>query len=81
MSENQKAFAAFLAKKDIVFSAKRYGIDAFGRNGTGLVCIPADWDNFKNLGAAAWRCHSGGYRYLRAGGHRPLPWQFPSAMR
>ena len=24
MSENQKGFAAFLAKKDIVFSAKRY---------------------------------------------------------
>ena len=27
MSENQKGFAAFLAKKDIVFSAKRYGIE------------------------------------------------------
>lgn len=36
MSENQKGFAAFLAKKDIVFSAKRYGIDALGAMAQGL---------------------------------------------
>ena len=36
MSENQKGFAAFLAKKDIVFSAKRYGIDALGAVAQGL---------------------------------------------
>ena len=36
MSENQKGFATFLAKKDIVFSAKRYGIDALGAMAQGL---------------------------------------------
>ena len=36
MSENKKGFAAFLAKKDIVFSAKRYGIDALGAMAQGL---------------------------------------------
>ena len=36
MSENQKGFAAFLAKKDIVFSAKRYGIDDLGAMAQGL---------------------------------------------
>lgn len=36
MSENQKGFVAFLAKKDIVFSAKRYGIDALGAMAQGL---------------------------------------------
>ena len=36
MSENQKGFAAFLAKKYIVFSAKRYGIDALGAMAQGL---------------------------------------------
>ena len=36
MSENQKGFAAFLAKKDIVFSANRYGIDALGAMAQGL---------------------------------------------
>ena len=36
MSKNQKGFAAFLAKKDIVFSAKRYGIDALGAMAQGL---------------------------------------------
>lgn len=33
---NQKGFKAFLAKKDIVFSAKRYGIDALGAMAQGL---------------------------------------------
>ena len=36
MEKNQKGFAAFLAKKDIVFSAKRYGIDALGAMAQGL---------------------------------------------
>lgn len=36
MGENKKGFAAFLAKKDIVFSAKRYGIDALGAMAQGL---------------------------------------------
>lgn len=31
MSENQKGFAAFLAKKDIVFQQSRYGIDALAQ--------------------------------------------------
>ena len=33
---NKKGFKAFLAKKDIVFSAKRYGIDALGAMAQGL---------------------------------------------
>ena len=32
----QNAFARFLARKDIVFSAKRYGIDALGAMALGL---------------------------------------------
>ena len=36
MSENRKGFAAFLAKKNIIFSAKRYGIDALGAMAQGL---------------------------------------------
>ena len=35
---NKKGFKAFLAKKDIVFSAKRYGIDALGAMAQGLFC-------------------------------------------
>ena len=34
--ENKTGFSAFLAKKDIVFSAKRYGIDALGAMAQGL---------------------------------------------
>lgn len=33
---NQRGFKAFLVKKDIVFSAKRYGIDALGAMAQGL---------------------------------------------
>ena len=50
MEKNQKGFAAFLAKKDIVFSAKRYGIDVIiTRDKTGFaqsalpVCHPSEW--------------------------------------
>ena len=35
-NSNKKGFKAFLAKKDIVFSAKRYGIDALGAMAQGL---------------------------------------------
>ena len=34
--ENQKGFSAFLRRKNIVFSAKRYGIDALGAMAFGL---------------------------------------------
>lgn len=34
--QNKRGFAAFLAKKNIVFSAKRYGIDALGAMAQGL---------------------------------------------
>ncbi|WP_434309050.1 PTS transporter subunit IIC [Hominifimenecus sp. rT4P-3] len=34
--ENQKGFSAFLKRKNIVFSAKRYGIDALGAMALGL---------------------------------------------
>ena len=35
-TKKQGAFAAFLAKKDVVFSAKRYGIEAMGAMALGL---------------------------------------------
>ena len=34
--KNKSAFARFLARKDIVFSSKRYGIDALGAMALGL---------------------------------------------
>lgn len=36
MEQQKKGFAAFLERKDIVFSAKRYGIDALGAMAQGL---------------------------------------------
>ncbi|MBR4015785.1 MAG: PTS sugar transporter subunit IIC [Anaerotignum sp.] len=36
MKQQKKGFAAFLERKDIVFSAKRYGIDALGAMAQGL---------------------------------------------
>ena len=36
MSKEQNSFQKFLARKNIVFSAKRYGIDALGAMAQGL---------------------------------------------
>ena len=72
MSENQKGFAAFLAKKDIVFSAKRYGIDALGAMAQGLFASLLIGTILKTLGQQLVPSR----RRSQA-----LPWQFPSAMR
>ena len=80
MSENQKAFAAFLAKKDIVFSAKRYGIDALGAMAQGLFASLLIGTILKTLGQQLalpfWWISVPSRRRSQA-----LPWQFPSAMR
>ena len=77
MSENQKGFAAFLAKKDIVFSAKRYGIDALGAMAQGLFASLLIGTILKTLGQQL------GVAILVPSRRRSqaLPWQFPSAMR
>ncbi|MBR5815807.1 MAG: PTS sugar transporter subunit IIC, partial [Anaerotignum sp.] len=51
--ENKKGFKAFLAKKDIVFSAKRYGIDALGAMAQGLFASLLIGTILKTLGQQA----------------------------
>lgn len=50
---NKKGFKAFLAKKDIVFSAKRYGIDALGAMAQGLFASLLIGTILKTLGQQA----------------------------
>ena len=50
---NQKGFKAFLAKKDIVFSEKRYGIDALGAMAQGLFASLLIGTILKTLGQQA----------------------------
>jgi len=53
MSGNKKGIKAFLAKKDIVFSAKRYGIDALGAMAQGLFASLLIGTILKTLGQQA----------------------------
>ena len=50
---NKKGFKAFLTKKDIVFSAKRYGIDALGAMAQGLFASLLIGTILKTLGQQA----------------------------
>ena len=49
-NSNKKGFKAFLAKKGIVFSAKRYGIDALGAMAQGLFASLRSGTILKTLG-------------------------------
>lgn len=42
MSKEPGSFKQFLARKNVVFSAKRYGIDALGAMATGTLCLPSE---------------------------------------
>lgn len=37
---------AFCKRKNIVISAKRYGVDALGAMAPGIVLFPADWYDY-----------------------------------
>lgn len=52
-NRNKKGLKAFLAKKDIVFSAKRYGIDALGAMAQGLFASLLIGTILKTLGQQA----------------------------
>lgn len=53
MENNKKSVKAFLVKKDIVFSAKRYGIDALGAMAQGLFASLLIGTILKTLGQQA----------------------------
>ena len=91
-----EAVRKFLARKNIVFSAKRYFIDAMGAMAQGLFCIPAGGHHSQHPGpAAAHRIPDGCYRHPGQGrGRRDLhhrrpvlghewgrAWRWPSARR
>lgn len=66
----QSGFAAFLAKKDVVFSGKRYGIDALGAMALGLFGSLLIGTIFKALGlipGLAFFATIGGYAQSVAG--------------
>lgn len=69
-------FCAFLRRKNIVFSAKRYGVDALGAR-PGLFCTLLVWDHSQYPGNAfhigSWTGH-GGDRGDRRGGHSLYHW-------
>ena len=51
-TETGNALQRFLKRKNIIFSAKRYGIDALGAMAQGLFCIAFDRYNYRNAGRA-----------------------------
>ena len=64
-------FRAFLKRKNIVFSARRYGIDALGAMAQGLFCSLLDRYHHQNPGHAIESFLSFGHRLLRHGRLRP----------
>lgn len=44
----------FLKKKNIIFSAKRYGIDALGAMGPGSLCFSLNRYYYQYPGRTAW---------------------------
>lgn len=68
---------AFLKRKDVVFSASRYGIDALGAMAQGLFASLLIGTILSTLESAGDRC-SCDHRRLREGGHRSGYGQSPS---
>lgn len=80
VTAKKNAFARFLARKDIVFSAKRYGIDALGAMALGLFGSLLIATIFNAIGLIPFLSF---IRPSAATAHRRrgLPWRWPLPLR